>query len=426
MNSDKSINYKNLILKKPIWTIRYGSGLMLFFLITTLLMSYLIKYPEYIEAKINIVSEDHIKRLISKRGGNLHIITRSGENVFKGQELAYIENPSIEILKIRKIIDSINNNLELLENQNFELDTNINLGELEPFYIDFLKKRKDFFAFKSISTKKKNRKNLGRSLNLNSRVKQEFLGEKKILEKEFLLEKEKLKRLEKLNKEGIVSMNDLNKAQQEFLEYEKKIQNSIISSSQISVREMEIANEIDNLEYQIKEDEIKYHVELENAFNRLKSEIFNWSHNFSFITPIDGKAIFNSNWSNGEYISENQEFAVVVPNNKSEIFCIGLMKSFNSGKVLKGQKVKIYLDSYNYEEYGILEGIVHEVFTIPEKNKEGEYFYKVKIKLTKGLTTSLNKKIPYSPDLNGDARIVTKDISLLERLFLKIIKVIKK
>jgi hypothetical protein len=48
----------------------------------------------------------------------------------------------------------------------------------------------------------------------------------------------------------------------------------------------------------------------------------------------------------------------------------------------------------------------------------------LKIKLTHGLVTSLNKKIPYTPDLNGNAKIVTMDISLLERLFLKIVKAV--
>jgi hypothetical protein len=57
------------MLKKPKWFIQYGSGLMLLFLLVLLLMSYLIKYPEYIDAEINVVSEDHIKRLISKKVG---------------------------------------------------------------------------------------------------------------------------------------------------------------------------------------------------------------------------------------------------------------------------------------------------------------------------------------------------------------------
>lgn len=154
IKTEKSNNYKNLILKKPIWLVRFGSGLMLFFLLLILTLSHFIEYPEYIEADINIVSEDHIKRLVSKRGGNLHLITKNGEIVTKGQELAYIENSSIEILKLRKIIDSISNDLTLIESKEFVLDSQIILGELEPFYIDFLKKEMTFsFLMKFLQKK---------------------------------------------------------------------------------------------------------------------------------------------------------------------------------------------------------------------------------------------------------------------------------
>lgn len=425
IKTEKSNNYKNLILKKPNWLVRFGSGLMFFLLLLILLLSHFIEYPEYIEADINIVSEDHIKRLVSKRGGNLHLITKNGEFVTKGQELAYIENSSIEILKLRKIIDSISNDLTLIESKEFVLDSQIILGELEPFYIDFLKKRNDFFIFNEISSKENNKKNLGRTLILNRQVKNEILKEKQILEKELFVEKEKLNRVKKLYLEGIVSKNDFNKAEQDFLEREKQIQNSKTSISQANVSEMEIKNNIDNLDYQISEDELKYRQEMESAFNRLKAEISNWSYEFSFNSPIDGKIFFNNNWSNNEFISENQEFGAIIPINDTEIYCMGVMKSNNSGKVVKGQKVKIYLDSFNYEENGILRGEVFEVYPIPEKNQNGEYQYKLRIKLKEGLKTSLNKTIPYTPNLNGNAKIITKDLSLLERVFLKIIKLIE-
>ena len=423
MNTDNSANYKNLMLKKPKWFIQYGSGLMLLFLLVLLLMSYLIKYPEYIDAEINVVSEDHIKRLISKKSGNVKLLLDNGSLVKAGEELAYIENPTIQLKSLTNLIDSISNQ-NLIENPNFILPDNISLGELEPYYIDFLKKRKDFFIFENVAAKKNNKNNLHQSLLLNKQVKNNILKEREISNQELLVEREKLTRAKNLQREGIISKSDLNKAEQDFLEFQKRLQNNITTTSQVAVNEIEVSNNINNLEYQIKEDEIKYRQELENSFSRLRSEVNNWKFNNSFISPTNGKLVFNNNWSDGQFISESQEFGAIIPTNSNDIFCSGLMKSFQSGKVKKGQKVKIYLDGFNFEEYGILEGSVDEIYPIPERSKDGKYFYKLKIKLIHGLVTSLNKKIPYTPDLNGNAKIVTMDISLLERLFLKIVKAV--
>lgn len=423
MNNDSSANYKSLMLKKPKWFIRYGSGLMLLFLMFLFLMSHLIKYPEYIEAKINVVSENHIKRLVSKNGGNIKILAKNGNIAIQGEELAYIENPTMDLYTLRRLIDSINS-YNLLKNQKFTLPNNLILGEIEPYYIDFMKKREDFFIFENVASKKNNRNNLNRSLLLNKEVRNNISKEKKISDHELMVEKEKLTRVKNLYNEGIVSKNDLNKAEQAFLDFQKKVQSDITASSQIAVNEIKVSNDINNLEYQIKEDEIKYLYELENSYSRLQAETNNWKFEYSFISPINGKVIFSSNWSDGQFISADQEFAVVIPQNTKDIFCTGIIKSFQSGKVKRGQKVKIYLDGFNFEEYGVLEGSIYEVYPIPEKNKDGNYFYKLKIKLTNGLTTSLNKKIPYTPDLNGNAKIVTMELSLLERLFFKIIKAI--
>lgn len=419
---DHSINYKNLMLKQPKWTIKYGSGLMLLFLLLIFFLSYIIKYPEYIEAKINIVSENHIKRLISKRGGNLHLLSKNGDTVTQGQQLAFIENLSLDIMEVDKITDSIGENLNLLDSNKFNINESINWGELEPFYIDFIKKRKDYFIFKDIATRKNNRKNLENSLSLNKKAIDQIIRERNILERGLSVEKEKINRFQKLYREGIISKNDLNKAEQDYLEYERRLSTNGTSTIQASINENETYNNVYNLDNVIKEEEIKYRQDMINAFKRLKAEINNWHYTYSFIAPNKGIVFFNSNWSNGQFVSQDQEFAAIVPSMKSEIFCTGIMPSFQSGKVKKGQDVKVYLDGYNYEEYGIIQGKVDYVYPIPERNKDGDYFYKVRIILTNGLNTSLKKVIPYTPDLNGSAKIVTKDLSLLERLFIKIRK----
>ncbi|GHT47636.1 hypothetical protein AGMMS49965_25760 [Bacteroidia bacterium] len=52
-------------------------------------------------------------------------------------------------------------------------------------------------------------------------------------------------------------------------------------------------------------------------------------------------------------------------------------------------------------------------------------YYTVEISLPDGLLTTYKKELPYLPNMQGQADIITEDISLLERLFLPIKKILK-
>ncbi|MCL1677132.1 HlyD family secretion protein, partial [Elizabethkingia meningoseptica] len=87
--------------------------------------------------------------------------------------------------------------------------------------------------------------------------------------------------------------------------------------------------------------------------------------------------------------------------------------STNSGKIMEGQKVLIKLDNYPFQEFGIVEGRVRNMSSVPDK--DGNYY--VDVNIPKGLTTSFNKKLIFNKELKGNAEIVTKDLRLIERFF---------
>ena len=91
------------------------------------------------------------------------------------------------------------------------------------------------------------------------------------------------------------------------------------------------------------------------------------------------------------------------------------MSSLNSGKLKNGQKVLISLDSYAANDFGKITGIVSKIFSASNQNS-----YTVQISLKNGLRSSLNKNIPFKPQMNGVANIITDNTSLTERLLKKI------
>lgn len=101
------------------------------------------------------------------------------------------------------------------------------------------------------------------------------------------------------------------------------------------------------------------------------------------------------------------------------------------GKVAKGQKVQIKLLNYPYEEYGMLLGKVENISFVSKTEKNSAQGqgqgqgssnkYRVDITLD-NLMSDQKKLIPFQGELEGTARVITKEYSILERIFLKVLK----
>jgi hypothetical protein len=83
-----------------------------------------------------------------------------------------------------------------------------------------------------------------------------------------------------------------------------------------------------------------------------------------------------------------------------------------SGKVKVGQAVNIRLSNYPFEQFGMLQGKIESISEVPDKEN-----YTVAISLTRGMTTTYNKKLNFTPQLMGETEIITEDLRVLERVF---------
>ncbi len=148
--------------------------------------------------------------------------------------------------------------------------------------------------------------------------------------------------------------------------------------------------------------------------------ISEWEQKYLLSAPISGRVTYLQKFSKNQFINPNEAILSVVPDNGRYIGKITLPVK-GSGKVQPGQRVKIRLDHFPYQEYGTLEGIVGEVSLVPN---EGNYL--IAVSLNHQLKTSYNITIPFKQHLSGSASIITEDLSLLQRIFGHIIALFDK
>jgi HlyD family secretion protein len=164
--------------------------------------------------------------------------------------------------------------------------------------------------------------------------------------------------------------------------------------------------------------------QLQSLVSQLKTGIEDWELNYVLKAPIDGKITFTSYWVENQNVTAGGTVFTIIPNGKIPMIGKALLPVARSGKVKEGQKVNIRLQNFPENEYGILRGTVKNISLTPTQSGEMSY-YNVDISLSNDLVTTYKKELPYLSDMQGQADIITEDLSFLERLVLPIKKILK-
>jgi multidrug resistance efflux pump len=414
----KSESIQDIIGTNPSFIVRWGITFMFFICATLLSLCWFIQYPDTIISQITIKTNITPKPVSARVDGRIiKLLTSDGEFVKRGQHLAYMESQADvkDVLKLEKELNQIDSILRLNDWETLKQIDFIKFnrfGEIqnafETFFISF--QTLNAYWNGSISTGKKEyiQKELNtlKSLNTNlSEQESEILKDLKLAETDF-------KKNLNLYYDSIISAAELRIIESKYIAKKimyKQIQTSILnnSSSQYSSSK-QLIDISDNIE-QEKINFIK-------VFNILKNEIASWKHDYILSAPDAGKVSFASSVVEFEPTAKGQELFYVMPDNITYLGEIYL-DQYNLGKVESGQSVIIKLKSYPFEEYGVVSGEVDNISEI-DVNKQ----YLVRVKLKKGITTNLNKKLKFRFGMLGDAEIITKNTKIIDKIIYKLKK----
>ena len=176
-------------------------------------------------------------------------------------------------------------------------------------------------------------------------------------------------------------------------------------------------------EYQYLEKKNQLETQLKTYISQLLAEIQSWELSYALIAPIDGHVTFTNYWVKNQNVTTGETVFTIIPKDNMEIIGKAQMPLTRSGKVKIGQKVNIRFSNFPDNEYGIIRGKVKNISMVPVKDAQGLDFYTVEIEFPEGMTTTYKRVLPYLPEMQAQADIVTDDISLLERFFMPLRKI---
>lgn len=410
----RSEGVQDILTRPPHWMIRWGNTLIFIILLLILFMSYIIKYPEFVPSQVIISSINPPEKLESRINSKIEtLFVKDHQKVTKGQPLLILQSTAQyqDVLKLRDIVNS----MESRQLQNFPLaeTSGFKLGEVQGDYNAFAKALTDEQLYTRLQPYAPDNIAAEQSLSESRNRIQALQQQKRLEQAKYELSKKEFDRSQQLYGQGVISASELDQERIKLLQAGQSVENINLSISQLQEGVSGIQKTKSGVSINAQKDKVNFSSQTIQLFEQLRKSLNSWEQNYLFASSTDGSVSFQQYLGEHQFVKAGEVLITVMPDKPEALIGRLTVPSTNSGKIMEGQKVLIKLDNYPFQEFGIVEGRVRNMSSVPDK--DGNYY--VDVNLPKGLTTSFNKKLTFNKELKGNAEIVTKDLRLIERFF---------
>ena len=403
----------------PHWMVRRGITVIFLVVILVVAGSFVFKYPDVITSSMVINSENPSASIVSRISGKIdNLFIQNNKIVHQGDVLAILENTANynHILDLKQKLNYFESFFDSSLNSDLvKFSGNYSLGQVQSFFSGFQRQYEEYLNYlkvdmvqKKITGIKKQQKDYEVYI---ERIKNQALNQEKTLKlthKQFL-------RDSSLYNNGVIAASEYEKSEQSYLQVNSTYQNLLASIANTQMQMNQLTYQIVDLESQ-QNDQIKNKINsLKESYDNLKTAIAEWEKSFVLISPVEGKITFNRFWNKNQFVTLGETVFTVVPSLPQKIIGRAKIPVLGSGKLRIGQRVLVRLDNFPYMEFGMLEGKLESLSQVPEITAQGT-FYTAEIYFPIGLMTNYKKRLPFQQDLQGSAEIITKELSLFDRL----------
>ncbi len=403
----------------PKWIIRRGIVIISAVVLVLLGGSYFYKYPDIINARVTIVSENPPISIIARSDGKLDkIFVTDKQKVASNTILGLIENPTNyeDAYMLINDLKAIQNFFNFPERFiDLEFKKNYSLGLYHSYYSAFISQLKEVQTFYKFNPFDQRINSLSKQINGYKNYILKSREKIAVLRQDYELANSQFYRDSTLNRKGVLSDVDLEKSQAAMLKQKFTYQNAItqLASTQITINNL--TNNIQEQKILKLETEKKLLAGLKEKYDNLANQLRSWEQAFILKTPVEGTVTFTNYWSANQFVSSGNIVFTVIPDGHQKIIGKAIIPVIGAGKTKIGQQVNIKLDNFPYMEFGIIEGTITNISMVPVTSENGNY-YTAEIHLVNGLVTNYNKELPFNQEMQGNAEIITKDRRLIERL----------
>jgi len=425
----RSEEFQEVLGAVPPWILRWGITVLAVIIVILLIGSAVIKYPDVILSQIILTGSTPPAAIVAHASGKLkELFVADNQEVKAGIYLAVIDNPANteDILYLKNQLDTLSDPLSprYVERSRDTHLTPLSVGSLQQLCTSFSTTLFEYSEYKRLLYyPQKKRMTLERITQYEKQY-NSLLNQQRITEEQFVIAQKQYNRDSILHKKGVLADEEFETAENTFLQSRTSRENMRSNLNNMQIQIGQLKESLLDTEEQGTEKLNSLQTQLQSLASQLKAGIQDWELYYALRAPIDGKVTFSKYWIENQNVSAGEEVFTIVPDSTYRIIGKAMLPIARSGKVKIGQKVNIHVQNFPENEYGILSGTVQHISLVPTQTGETVY-YSVEIALPNGLVTTYKKELPYLSNMQGQADIITEDLSLLERLVLPIKKILK-
>lgn len=404
----------------PSWILRSGVSMISIFTLLFLGLSWLIRYPDIIEAPVIISSSQPPIPVFSQYPGVIDsLYVKDGDYVTFNQRLLLLQNTAdLEHVIIwgnwlRNIEKSMRQDSLISFPSNF-----LQLGELN---LDYTLIRQKYYEWQRILNDPNYNDKIrayNNEINSISKLNQSIEKQLEIYEREIKLLEKNLEREKIMLKQGVVSASEFEKTESSFLATNRQKESiatgKLLNQAQINQLRAQIVDHLNNYSMTLS----KIVDELKQMSSEAISEIARWEEHYMVKSNADGYVSMSGNIRNKAFILSGEPlFSIIVPNEDGLVYARASVKSTGLGKIERGNRVIIRLDAWPYKQFGSLITTIDEIAKLPLPGKSDSNLFELTMIVDNPSQTSSGIELPMKPIEMGNARIITKERRFLDRIF---------
>ncbi|MCK6692506.1 MAG: HlyD family secretion protein, partial [Thermoanaerobaculia bacterium] len=340
------------------------------------------------------------------------LLVQEGDEVLENALLAVLENPAQwkDVLHLDSIMTIITPNTHTLPE-------NLNLGTLQTLYSTLYQHWREHRYHSIHENTSKRINHLQRQIAQLRLINGNLDKQKNIFADELSLITKTFQRQKRLYTDGIISEQEFEKSESDWLRQKRQLEAVEIGILQNQMQIRQIESQINDLRITKSETQLERELLLIEDIKRMQSAVAEWKQSHLVTAPISGTVSFSTIRSEKQNFNPGDEILGIVPANSNKDYdnaIIGWanLDGINMGKIRPGNKALIELAAFPAQQFGLLEGKVDYISSLPNTDNQ----YQVRISLSKGLESSSGTSLPFHQEMMGYLRIISEDRRLIERL----------
>ncbi len=416
----RSEEVQEILTKVPHWMIRWGSFLFFLLIVMLLLITYVVKYPDSIPCQAVVTSELPPEKIYAQKTGKIaNILTQNNSLVNENTPIAILQNTANykDVFLLKSIVDTLKINNKTFDFPFDELPV-LYLGEINTAFILFENSYSEYVLNNKLNPfDNEKRANQISIIELKKRL-FTTINQKEIRKQELELQQKDLSRQEQLFSKGVISSQAYENRKLSLLQAEREYSSIALTISQLNEQISQANKNNRGTTVNRTREEVRLFKNVIQSYNQLKTALQQWEINNVLKASITGTLSFLNHWSINQSVTKGDFMFTVIPE-KNKDYVVKLKAPVtNAGKIKKGQRVNINLETYPEQEFGMLIGKIKRISLVPDAN--GQYI--IDASLPNKLVTSYNKPLDFKQEMSGSAEIITEDLRLIERFFYQLRK----